>query len=383
MATSHGLDDMSSAIICRGSTTLNMPASGAAALYEAISRRTIAGLDGVRAIAVLAVVIHHAGWSQLNGSQGVLVFFTLSGFLITHLLLGEKEISLKRFYGRRALRLFPAFYAYWFLMVAYLVLTHREVPWGSAISAFFYVGNYYNATHGHPATFVSHCWSLAVEEQFYLLWPFALISIGREPKRLIKVLIVAILVAWVYRAGHWYVIRSGEWIYNAFDCRIDHLLVGCLGAVVLRARAFPKLIDVLARSGWLALGLTGFVVVIGWYESVLGESFLWVAAHAFEPPIVMAVLIYIMANASRPSVRWLETAPLRHVGKVSYGIYLYHQAIHSPVRAKTAFLPEPVQYLLVVLVSVAVATLSYSFYERPFLKLKERLRPKEGEAHAA
>jgi len=359
-----------------------MPAAGAAALYEAISRRTIAGLDGVRAIAVLSVVIHHAGWLRLNGSQGVLVFFTLSGFLITHLLLGEKEISLKRFYGRRALRLFPAFYAYWLVMVVYLILTHREVPWGSAISAFFYVGNYHNATHGHPATFVSHCWSLAVEEQFYLLWPFALIMIGREPKRLIRVLIGVILVAWVYRAVFWYAGGSGEWIYNSFDCRIDHLLVGCLGAVVLRARAFPKLVDVVARSGWLAIGLTVFFIVIGWYQWELGDEFLWVVAHAIEPPIVLAVLMYIMANASRPSVRWLDSAPFRHVGKVSYGIYLFHQVIHSPVRSKTAFLPEVVQYLAVVVVSVAVATLSYNLYEKPFLKLKERLRP-EAAKHPA
>jgi peptidoglycan/LPS O-acetylase OafA/YrhL len=351
-----------------------MPASGSAALYEAISRRTIAGLDGIRAIAVLSVVVHHAGWMRLNGSQGVLLFFTLSGFLITHLLLGEEEISLKRFYGRRALRLFPAFYAYWVAVVLYLLATHREVPWGSAISAFFYVGNYHNAFNGHPATFVSHCWSLAVEEQFYLLWPFALISIGREPKRLIRVLIGVILAAWVYRTVIYFAGASGAYIYNAFECRIDHLLVGCLGAVVLRARAFPRLTEVVASSGGLALGVTVFFIVIGWYQVELGDGFLWVVAHAIEPPMVLCVLIYVMANAQRASVRWLEWAPLRHVGKVSYGIYLFHQMIHSPVRSKTAFLPVPLQYVAVVIVCVAVATLSYNLYEKPFLKLKDRLR---------
>lgn len=119
-------------VLCRGAAPLNIATTsvtaGAEALYAAISRRTIAGLDGVRAIAVLAVVIHHAGWMRVNGSQGVLVFFTLSGFLITHLLLGEQQISLKRFYARRALRLFPAFYAYWLVMVALMLATHRPDP---------------------------------------------------------------------------------------------------------------------------------------------------------------------------------------------------------------------------------------------------------------
>ena len=139
------------------------PSTGLDALYAALSQQTIAGLDGLRAIAVLSVVVYHAGWERVNGSQGVLVFFTLSGFLITWLLLGEGEVSLRKFYARRALRLFPAFYAYWLGMVALLLVTRRDVPWGSALSAFCYSVNYYNATHAHPALFDSHGWSLAVE----------------------------------------------------------------------------------------------------------------------------------------------------------------------------------------------------------------------------
>jgi len=171
---------------------------------------------------------------------------------------------------------------------------------------------------------------------------------------------------------------SDEWIYNSFDCRVDQLLVGCLGAVLMRARAWPKLFDLLARSRALVIGLVVSFVVIGWFRPEIGDGLLWTVGHAIEPPMVLCILVYIMANATRPGVRWLESAPLRHIGKVSYGIYLFHQVIHAPVRAKLAFLPEVLQVLAVVLVCVGVASLSYAFYERPFLKLKDRLRPPPG-----
>ncbi|MGC2321688.1 MAG: acyltransferase [Terriglobales bacterium] len=135
----------------------------------------IPALDGMRALAVFLVILYHFSFDWAPASLGVLGFFVLSGFLITWLLLKENDktgtISLSGFYKRRSLRIFPAFYAYcggWLLL---LLLTGHKVVWAEVISAFCYISNYYQAFF-HPAdSFVTHTWSLAIEEQFYLLWP--------------------------------------------------------------------------------------------------------------------------------------------------------------------------------------------------------------------
>jgi peptidoglycan/LPS O-acetylase OafA/YrhL len=294
--------------------------------------------------------------------------------LITWLLLAEREVSLKRFYVRRALRLFPAFYGYWLAMVGLLLITHKSVPWGSALSAFFYVVNYYNATHGHPASFISHAWSLAVEEQFYLLWPIVFVLVGANRTRLAWLLAGVIASAWVHRAACTLAGVPDAWLYNAFDCRVDHLLVGCLGAVLLKLRALPALFDLLARSRALAASIAGLLLTIGWFELELGRPFLYIVAHAIEPPLVMALVVFIVANAARAPVRWLQSKALAHVGKVSYGIYLFHPVLLEPVRSHTAFLPEALRTLVIVLVTIGVASASFALYERRFLALKDRFR---------
>src|SRR5262245_22242535 len=145
-------------------------------LQAKLSRSHIPALDGFRAIAVLLVIFYHFGFEKVPGGSGVTMFFVLSGFLITWLLLKEHEkngkISLKGFYRRRILRIFPAFYAYWLGLVFLLLITGKSILWPHAIASFVYLTNYYNAILGDPNTGFSHTWSLAIEEQFYLLWPF-------------------------------------------------------------------------------------------------------------------------------------------------------------------------------------------------------------------
>jgi len=149
-------------------------------LVNGLKQSHLPSLDGLRAIAALLVVFMHAGLSWCPGGLGVLAFFVLSGFLITWLLLKEEErfgrISMKLFYIRRSLRIFPAFYVYWLLLIGSLLFFQKRILWGQALSSFFYVNNYYQAILGDPNTGFSHTWSLGIEEQFYLLWPRRLFS---------------------------------------------------------------------------------------------------------------------------------------------------------------------------------------------------------------
>lgn len=160
------------------------PRPSRTSLGEALSRRTIPGLDGLRAMSVLVVVAYHFGFEAVPGDLGVSAFFVLSGFLITWLLLQEyrrtEGISLRRFYLRRTMRIFPAYYLFGMFSIA--VDTVRGHSWSSGLiaSSVLYVMNYYNAIQGHPSTPVAHAWSLAIEEQFYLLWPILFLTFIRK-----------------------------------------------------------------------------------------------------------------------------------------------------------------------------------------------------------
>ncbi len=210
-----------------------------------LAKSHLPSLDGLRATAVFLVVFYHADIAWASGGLGVLAFFVLSGFLITWLLLKEEErsgtISLKSFYARRSLRIFPAFYAYWLLVTAALLLVQKRYVVAQAISSLFYVTNYYQALHGDPNTDFSHTWSLAVEEQFYLLWPVFFLLLKNARNRL-KFLIGAVVGISLYREILVFLVhRDQGYIYEAFDTRADHLLIGCLLAVALRGGKWTNL----------------------------------------------------------------------------------------------------------------------------------------------
>src|SRR5256885_10455621 len=202
----------------------SLPASLAAGLQKS----HLASLDGIRAVAVSLVVLYHLNLPGVPGGMGVLIFFVLSGFLISWLLLKEEErfghISLKLFYARRTLRIFPAFYVYWFLIIALWIISSRHIFRAQALSSFFYVSNYYQAIFGDPNTGLSHTWSLGVEEQFYLLWPICFILLKRNQNRL-RFLLCATAGVWIYRELLVFVFHDPQgYIYEAFDTRADHLM---------------------------------------------------------------------------------------------------------------------------------------------------------------
>jgi peptidoglycan/LPS O-acetylase OafA/YrhL len=355
-----------------------------AALREAIATPHLPGLDGLRMIAAFLVVFYHFGFGVVPGDHGVLAFFVLSGFLITWLLLAEEErhgaISLRLFYLRRALRIFPAFYAFWALWTALLLVFDKRIVWGQTWSAFAYLNNYYQAILGDPNTGYSHTWSLGIEEQFYLLWPMSLIALRRRPR--IAIVAAAIGVIWVYRALLELVVGVNQnYVYEAFDTRADHLLIGCLLAMLLRGEHLGQLWRWLCKPFVSVVTLAVLIASIR-AAQVFGAPYRNVIGFALDPLLVAVLIAQVLALSRSPLWSWLNWRWVRYLGLISYSVYLYQQVVIEPVRAAFAAYPLPVQLAGAVGVVVLVAACSYHVIERPFLRLKERIATRSTGARA-
>jgi peptidoglycan/LPS O-acetylase OafA/YrhL len=338
-------------------------------------------IDGLRAVAVLMVVFYHFGFAYAPGGLGVLIFFVLSGFLITWLLLKEDErfrsVSLTNFYSRRALRIFPAFYCYWLLYVLLVTLRHHYILWSQAWSSFFYVNNYFQALHGDPNTGLSHTWSLGIEEQFYLLWAPAFLLLRKDRKQMTWVLASLIAAIWLYRELR--IFAFGTWqgyIYEAFDTRADHLLIGCLLAVLLRSEFASKFWKAMCSNVLVSMPVLLLLMSSAACEYFYGAPYRDAVAFVIDPILVAILIAQVIAFRESIVWGWLNLAWVRYLGRVSYSIYLYQQIVVGPVRKILAAYPMAVQLAATMIFVILTASASYYFVERPFLKMKERFNRK-------
>lgn len=295
------------------------------------------GLDQLRGIAVLLVVVGHSliGWPVLRAPVGVVIFFVLSGFLITRLLV-ERPPALREFYARRARRLLPALplaFAMFALVNALLGLPVLR----PLIAAATYSLNY--ARVGEEFGAFSHLWSLAVEEHFYLLWPPVLLALPRT--WIIRSSVAAIIAIAVARVA---IGAGSDYAYSATHLRVDAILIGSLLALVVTSAPTRWL----TISSWVVIALAGSAAV----DRHLTQWGLTIAALA------SAVLV-------RSALDWKTRRPmLERIGRISYGIYLFH----IPVAMLTWGLPGPVVVLIVGSTSVLLAELSWRVIESPFLQ---------------
>jgi peptidoglycan/LPS O-acetylase OafA/YrhL len=356
-----------------------LPASLAAGLQKS----HLPSLDGIRAVAVSLVVFYHLGIPGVPGGMGVLIFFVLSGFLITWLLLKEEDrfghISLKLFYARRTLRIFPAFYVYWFLIVGLWIISSRHIVRAQAICSFFYLNNYYQAIFGDPNTGLSHTWSLGVEEQFYVLWPVTFLLLRSNARR-IRFLLWSIAAVWLYREFLIFAVhRSQGYIYEAFDTRADHLMIGCVLAVALRERAWPGLWHFLVASPlrmWItAAGLVVSATLSHFLHAIYRDAL----AFIVDPLLAASLIVQGTAYSSKALGKILNWGWITYLGAISYSIYLYHplamgfgeKLVHKlPGLAKVA----PIGAVAAVL---AAASASYWLLEQPLQKLRARFSPQQ------
>ncbi|MBO0858283.1 MAG: acyltransferase [Chloracidobacterium sp.] len=344
-------------------------------LSAKLSLARIPALDGIRALAVFLVIFYHFGFNWAPGGAGVMMFFVLSGFLITWLLLKENErygdISLKGFYRRRILRIFPAFYAYWIILICLLSLKGKNVLWPHAISALFYVSNYYNAILGDPNNGFSHTWSLGIEEQFYLLWPFAFFLLRDDLKKMTRFLVILIGAVWLHRLILYFIFGVNQaYFYASFDTRLDNLMVGCLAAVLLKRGALFSVWRVLCSNAFMVLLVVAPFLCSIYLGPLLMTRYLDVIGFAIDPILIALLMIQLISLSSSPCARWIESPLLRFLGRISYSLYLYQQITMDLAKKPVADQPVIIQLLVAVSFTVAVASFSYYVIERPFLRLR-------------
>ncbi len=328
-------------------------------------------LDGVRAVAILAVLVFHAG--RLSGGWlGVDVFFALSGFLITSLLVEEYAvtgtIALRLFYARRALRLLPALLG---LLIVVTIVHLATLPpeWGplalhQAAVVLFYVANWAWVV-GLPLGLYSHAWSLGIEEQFYVLWPLALLGLLRvvHDRRVLAVLVLAGAgIGVVWRWGLVHVNAPVEHLYKGLDAHGDGLLIGCAAGLLLGAGRRTR-----------AAGLVGIAgIVVAFALGRFPQDYL----HHISTLTALAtalLLIYVVRAPQSWLARGLAAWPLVALGRMSYGVYLWHFPIYywCGALAQREAPPWPV-VLLAIAATLATAATSYVLIERPALALKSR-----------
>jgi len=327
----------------------------------------IVALDGLRGVAVLAVLASHAfGWAH-GGFLGVDVFFVLSGYLITTLLLVERRrtgrFDVLDFYRRRIARLAPAYLLMLIVAVPIMAwplagVAHWPLPLAVAATA-TYVANWANVADVDALGPILHTWSLAVEEQFYLFWPatFTLLSGGRRSLK--RWLAAAITVVVVLRLVGWLVV-PGIWPYFATVTHADGLLSGCLLAVLLAGgRRLP--VSDRWSAGAAAAGVGALVVMAATLGIESGATYL--VGLTLAAAATTAVVHHLVTRPGGLLGRVLEFGPLAWVGRVSYGLYLFHMPLFQLVQhGRLGFVPTT---LLEFGGTFALAAGSWYAVERP------------------
>jgi peptidoglycan/LPS O-acetylase OafA/YrhL len=366
----------------------------------------IPGLDGLRAVAFILVFLIHTNFF-LVGWTGVLLFFVLSGFLITGILIDMKEklptnAYFIKFYGRRFLRIFPLYYFYLFLMlgVAYGLYTigyrpnrmleyFQQVPYALAyIYDFFCASKWYK-----DSVFINHFWSLSVEEQFYIFWPLIILLTPKTAYK--KLFIAAILGGPLLRMGLSYIYNHHTFSFlgpdpasGIYSLPFSHIDAFGLGAYISQYR-IPR-----ARQQFWILLIA--VPVIGFISQYFATgSFGFVSALGFQFPIAngykqvwgysllnyfFAVTIYAVAREGLFN-RFLELGWMKYLGKISYGLYVYHFVLIYFAGRINDFLPlsyeqnQLVSAIPAFAITLLVAALSYKYIEQPILNLKDKYFP--------
>jgi len=325
--------------------------------------KRIPSLDGLRAISIALVIAGHffsqhpsLSFASGYGNTGVRIFFVISGYLITTLLLREHEktstISLREFYIRRAYRILPAAFAY---MIPAMLLFWHELRWYHAAAAVLYVVNF---DFARP-WLIAHLWSLGVEEQFYFLWPSVLKKFFQH--RIAILLGVTVMAPVLSAVCYAFKVRGGG--YGTFPIVADNLAVGCLLAM------FVSRVPRINRG--LALGMVLAIALIPQFSAdTRGRTLLMLFALW---PLMNFCIAGVLLHVVQHPYRILNLAPVTFLGRISYSLYLWQQLFFCD--------PDPKPMKIALPLAFGFACLSYYIVEQPMLRVRER-RHREVQAAA-
>lgn len=343
-----------------------------------------ASLDGIRALAIIMVLFFHTQYSDSEtllsgGFIGVELFFVLSGYLITKLLLMEHgkagTINIKNFYMRRAFRLFPALWLMLFCALVYVIVLPSNVYSAQVsdgiIATLLYYSNWSTIYLDNRFYFLNHTWSLAIEEQFYVTWPwFLLLSLKFiQPRGLIKVVALLIIVSAMLQAYFYYKTDYFLRSYAGTDTRASGILIGCILALMLQSKydiifLHKKLVVMIC--GWLALPLLVVISMVAKYDSGWMYYGLGTLVSLSSAGLIAAVEI----NRGSSLSGFLALPPIQFIGKISYGLYLWHFPVFVLFHERQLNIGVIDSNLASWFTTFIVAIVSYFLIERKFLKYK-------------
>jgi peptidoglycan/LPS O-acetylase OafA/YrhL len=354
----------------------------------------IPSLDGLRALSVLIVVVSHAGYGNIMpGGLGVTIFFFLSGYLITTLLLKEHErtgqISILNFYIRRVFRLLPPLLLT--LAIAYALTWAGPLPGGISINGFlaqlFYFANYYSIFLDTGNTIpdgTGILWSLAVEEHFYIFYPAIMTLLLAAPLRARAMAVIFASACVAILAWRFYLVRLPDFVavrtYYASDTRIDSIIYGCILALVFnpmsRRGHSPGSdgFEAISRTDW-GLLLIATLVLLG---TLLfrGPVFRETARYSLQGLALMPIFYFSIRHAGRFPFAMLNTRWIAKLGVYSYAIYLIHYVVIKMLEAKAQWLAfsRPVLFLTALTISVLFAAAIDQWIDPYFRKLRYQFR---------
>ncbi|EIT86949.1 acyltransferase 3 [Fictibacillus macauensis ZFHKF-1] len=351
-------------------------------LYK--NKRYMPGIDGLRALAVLAVIAYHLnfGWAS-GGLLGVGIFFVLSGYLITDLIISEfkqtGKIDFKQFWLRRARRLLPALLSMLIVVILWVLLfEHAFIVglWGNLLSVFFYVSNWWLIYHkvsyfeqfGPPSP-LNHLWSLAVEEQFYVVWPLILLfglRFIKKSQTLLKYVIGAALLSAILMAILYTPNADPSRVYYGTDTRAFSLLIGAALAFIWPSKQLAISLSRAPRFILEVIGLVGLggVLLLVYFTSQF-DAFLYYGGMVLLS-IFTLLLVAALAHPSTFIGKLMGWRPLRWIGVRSYGIYLWHFPIIIFTRPPQQNVESSVSLSILQFIAIiTIASLSWHFIEEP------------------
>lgn len=332
-------------------------------------------IDGLRAVAVMMVILAHLGAGNvLPGGLGVTLFFFISGYLITMLMIEEYDangaLDVRNFYIRRFLRLAPPLLTMVLIVSSVFALIGEPIRGGKIAAASLYYANYFGIIYPAPTEPLDPMWSLAVEEHYYLIFPLAFCLGWKNPKNFLLLICVAILASLAWRC--WLVFETGASelrTYTSTDTRVDSILFGAVLAVVLK-------INNKMAAKWaermLPLALATLLATLSIRVAAFRETLRYTMQGLALIPLFFCA---VYSSRYRLISRLLSSRPMKKIGKLSYSLYLWHFPVLLLIQHTRL---AGISFIVAnVAIDIILAEVSFRFIERPFFRLRHYFRARD------